>query len=138
MLRSIFVDRGQKDGPTNAPTWNRVAPSCLWTWLYCVWQSCQLLQALDQLSEVLYKNRGASYLQLLTSETQYFSSELNLVQAQLNERLALAAPSACKAAIVNGARLAQLVVAFEFLDGVRMSRHWYRFRYFNKNECAFT
>ncbi len=30
-----------------------------------------------------------SYLQVLTSETNYFSAELNLVQAQLNERLAL-------------------------------------------------
>jgi hypothetical protein len=35
------------------------------------------------------KNGGASYLQVLTSETNYFSAELNLVQAQLNERLAL-------------------------------------------------
>ena len=43
----------------------------------------------DQFSEVLYKNGGASYLQVLTSETNYFSAELNLVQAQLNERLAL-------------------------------------------------
>jgi multidrug efflux system outer membrane protein len=43
----------------------------------------------DQLSEVLYKNGGASYLQVLTAETNYFSAELNLVQAQLNERLAL-------------------------------------------------
>jgi len=46
-------------------------------------------QRTDQLSEVLYKNGGASYLQVLTSETNYFSSELNLVQAQLNEQLAL-------------------------------------------------
>ncbi len=44
----------------------------------------------DNYSEVLYKNGGASYLQVLTSETNYFSAELNLVQAQLNERLALA------------------------------------------------
>ena len=43
----------------------------------------------DQLSEVLYKNGGESYLQVLTSETNYFSAELNLVDAQLNERLAL-------------------------------------------------
>jgi outer membrane protein TolC len=34
-------------------------------------------------------NGSASYLQVLTSETNYFSAELNLVQAQLNERLAL-------------------------------------------------
>jgi multidrug efflux system outer membrane protein len=46
-------------------------------------------QRTDQFSEVLYKNGGASYLQVLTSETNYFSAELNLVQAQLNERLAL-------------------------------------------------
>jgi multidrug efflux system outer membrane protein len=49
----------------------------------------QAAQQTDQLSEVLYKNGGASYLQVLTSETNYFSAELNLVQAQLNERLAL-------------------------------------------------
>jgi multidrug efflux system outer membrane protein len=46
-------------------------------------------QRTDQLSEVLYKNGGASYLQVLTSETNYFEAELSLVQAQLNERLAL-------------------------------------------------
>jgi multidrug efflux system outer membrane protein len=49
----------------------------------------QAAQQTDQLSEVLYKNGGASYLQVLTSETSYFSAELNLGQAQLNERLAL-------------------------------------------------
>jgi multidrug efflux system outer membrane protein len=49
----------------------------------------QVAQQTDQLSEVLYKNGGTSYLQVLTSETNYFSAELNLVQAQLNERLAL-------------------------------------------------
>src|SRR6201988_4519635 len=49
----------------------------------------QAAQQTDQLSEVLYKNGGASYLQVLTSERSYFSAELNLVQAQLNERLAL-------------------------------------------------
>jgi len=49
----------------------------------------QAAQQTDQLSEVLYKNGGASYLQVLTSETNYFSAELNLVQSQLNERLAL-------------------------------------------------
>jgi outer membrane protein, multidrug efflux system len=46
-------------------------------------------QRTNQLSEVLYKNGGASYLQVLTSQTNYFSAELNLVEAQLNERLAL-------------------------------------------------
>src|SRR5580704_5458650 len=49
----------------------------------------QAAQKTDEFSEVLYKNGGASYLQVLTSETNYFSAELNLVQAQLNERLAL-------------------------------------------------
>jgi multidrug efflux system outer membrane protein len=49
----------------------------------------QAAQQTDQLSEILYKNGGASYLQVLTSETNYFSAELNLVQAQRNERLAL-------------------------------------------------
>src|ERR1700726_286463 len=49
----------------------------------------QAAQQTDQLSEVLYNNGGASYLQVLTSETNYFSAELSLVQAQLNERLAL-------------------------------------------------
>src|ERR1700755_272500 len=49
----------------------------------------QAAQQTDQLSEVLYKNGGASSLQVLTSETNYFSAELNLVQAELNERLAL-------------------------------------------------
>jgi len=46
-------------------------------------------QRTDELSDVLYKNGGASYLQVLSAETNYFSAELNLVQAQLNERLAL-------------------------------------------------
>ena len=49
----------------------------------------QAAQTTDQLSEVLYENGGASYLQVLTSQTNYFSAQLNLVQAQLNERLAL-------------------------------------------------
>jgi multidrug efflux system outer membrane protein len=49
----------------------------------------QATQRSDQLSLVLYKQGGASYLQVLTSETNYYSAELNLVQAQLNERLAL-------------------------------------------------
>lgn len=43
----------------------------------------------DRLSRVLYQHGGASYLQVLTSETNYFAAELNLAQAQLNERLAL-------------------------------------------------
>ncbi len=46
-------------------------------------------QAEEMMVAAIYKNGGASYLQMLTSETNYFSAELNLVQAQLNERLAL-------------------------------------------------
>jgi outer membrane protein, multidrug efflux system len=46
-------------------------------------------QDADRLSYVLYRHGGASYLQVLTSETNYFSAELNLAQAQLNQRLAL-------------------------------------------------
>jgi multidrug efflux system outer membrane protein len=49
----------------------------------------QAAQRSDQLSLVLYQHGGASYLQVLTNETNDFSAELNLVQAQLNERLAL-------------------------------------------------
>jgi outer membrane protein, multidrug efflux system len=43
----------------------------------------------DEISQVLYRNGSASYLQVLTSETNYFAAELNLVQGQLNERLSL-------------------------------------------------
>lgn len=46
-------------------------------------------QRSDQLSIFLYQHGGASYLQVLTNDTNYFSAELNLVNAQLNERLAL-------------------------------------------------
>jgi outer membrane protein, multidrug efflux system len=49
----------------------------------------QAAERSDRLSLVLYQHGGASYLQVLTNETNYFTAELNLVQAQLNERLAL-------------------------------------------------
>jgi multidrug efflux system outer membrane protein len=49
----------------------------------------QAAERSDRLSLVLYRNGGAGYLQVLTSETNYLSAELNLVDAQLNERLAL-------------------------------------------------
>jgi multidrug efflux system outer membrane protein len=42
-----------------------------------------------RLSHMRYNGGVASYLEVLTNETNYFSAELNLVQAQLNERLAL-------------------------------------------------
>lgn len=38
-----------------------------------------------------YQHGGASYLQVLTSENNAFSAELNLARAQLNERLSLVA-----------------------------------------------
>ncbi len=43
----------------------------------------------DRLSKILYDHGGVSYLQVLTSETNYFAAQLNLAQAELNERLAL-------------------------------------------------
>jgi outer membrane protein, multidrug efflux system len=43
----------------------------------------------DRLSKVLYQHGGASFLQVLTSETNAFSAALNLAQARFNERLAL-------------------------------------------------
>jgi outer membrane protein, multidrug efflux system len=43
----------------------------------------------DRLSKILYQHGGTSYLQVLTGENNAFSAELNLAQAQLNERLAL-------------------------------------------------
>jgi multidrug efflux system outer membrane protein len=49
----------------------------------------QAAERSDRLSLVLYQHGGASYLQVLTNETNYFAAELNLVQAQLNERLTL-------------------------------------------------
>jgi outer membrane protein, multidrug efflux system len=49
----------------------------------------QAAERSDRLSLVLYQQGGASYLQVLTNETNYFSAELNLVQAQFDERLAL-------------------------------------------------
>jgi outer membrane protein, multidrug efflux system len=41
------------------------------------------------LSEIRYQGGAASYLEVLTNETTYFSAELNLARAQLNERLSL-------------------------------------------------
>jgi multidrug efflux system outer membrane protein len=46
-------------------------------------------QGAANLSEIRYKGGAASYLEVLTNETNYFSAELNLARAQLNERLAL-------------------------------------------------
>lgn len=41
------------------------------------------------LSEMRYKGGVASYLEVLTNETNYFSAELSLARARLNERLSL-------------------------------------------------
>jgi len=46
-------------------------------------------QDTERLSNMLYQHGSASYLQVLTSETIHFAAQLNLAQAQLNERLAL-------------------------------------------------
>jgi multidrug efflux system outer membrane protein len=42
-----------------------------------------------QLSEMRYRGGAASYLEVLTNETNYFAGELGLAQAQLNELLGL-------------------------------------------------
>ena len=43
----------------------------------------------DRLSKILYEHGGASYLQVLISENNDLAAQLNLAQAELNERLAL-------------------------------------------------
>ena len=43
----------------------------------------------DRLSKILYEHGGASYLQVLISENSDLAAQLNLAQAELNERLAL-------------------------------------------------
>jgi outer membrane protein, multidrug efflux system len=47
------------------------------------------VQDAAQLSEMRYRGGAASYFQVLTNETNYFSAELEFVQAQANERVAL-------------------------------------------------
>ena len=46
-------------------------------------------QDATRLSQMRYSGGVASYLEVLTNDTNYFSAQLNVVQAQLNERLAL-------------------------------------------------
>jgi multidrug efflux system outer membrane protein len=46
-------------------------------------------QGAARLSDIRYRGGRASYLEVLTNDTNYFSAQLSLVQAQLNERLAL-------------------------------------------------
>jgi len=49
----------------------------------------QAAQDAAHLSDVRYKGGAASYLEVLTNQTNYFSAELNLAQAQVNELNAL-------------------------------------------------
>jgi len=46
-------------------------------------------RAARRLSEIRYQGGATSYLEVLDAETRVFDAELNLAQAQLNERLAL-------------------------------------------------
>jgi multidrug efflux system outer membrane protein len=46
-------------------------------------------QGAASLSGTRYRGGAASYLEVLTNETNYFAAELNLARARLNERLAL-------------------------------------------------
>jgi multidrug efflux system outer membrane protein len=46
-------------------------------------------QEADNLSQIRYRGGATTYLEVLTSETSYFSAELTLAQARLNERLSL-------------------------------------------------
>jgi len=52
-------------------------------------QLARSAQDAAQLSEVRYRGGAASYLEVLTNETNYFDAELGLAQAQLNELLGL-------------------------------------------------
>ncbi|HEY6347039.1 MAG TPA: efflux transporter outer membrane subunit [Bryobacteraceae bacterium] len=46
-------------------------------------------QGAANLSEIRYRGGAASYLEVLTNETNYFAAELNTARALLNERLSL-------------------------------------------------
>jgi multidrug efflux system outer membrane protein len=46
-------------------------------------------QDATRLSDVRYRGGVTSYLEVLDSDTRYFSAQITLAQAQLNERLAL-------------------------------------------------
>ena len=47
-------------------------------------------QGAASLSDMRYRGGAASYLEVLTNETNYFAAELNLARARLNERLSFA------------------------------------------------
>jgi len=42
-----------------------------------------------RLSDLRYRSGATSYLEVLTSQTNFFAAQLNLARARLNERLAL-------------------------------------------------
>jgi multidrug efflux system outer membrane protein len=46
-------------------------------------------QGSAELSQIRYRGGAASYLEVLTNETNYFSAQLNLARARLNERLSM-------------------------------------------------
>ena len=46
-------------------------------------------QGAADLSGMRYRGGAASYLEVLTNETNYFAAQLNLARARLNERLSL-------------------------------------------------
>jgi multidrug efflux system outer membrane protein len=52
-------------------------------------QLTESAQDAAHLSDIRYKGGATSYLEVLTNQTNYFSAELNLAQARLNELLSL-------------------------------------------------
>src|SRR3989442_13801342 len=72
-------------------------------------------------------NGGASCLQALTSETNYFSAELNLVEAQLNERLALVQLyQSLGGGWQQGCLVAMIGSAFRSITSAQCQRHFRR------------
>ena len=60
-----------------------------WEFLQQQQQLAVSAQDAARLSEMRYRGGAASYLEVLTNETNYFAAELGLAQAQLNELLGL-------------------------------------------------
>ena len=60
-----------------------------WEFLQQQQQLAVSAQDAARLSEMRYRGGAASYLEVLTNETNYFAAELGLTQAQLNELLGL-------------------------------------------------
>src|ERR1700734_528176 len=53
------------------------------------------VQNSEPLSNTLYQQVEASFLQVLISETNFFSAEFELAQAQINERVAFVPHNEC-------------------------------------------